>query len=177
MLDNNIIRWSNSQWASLLHLVVKKDRTICPCGDYRRLNAVTILDRYPIPRINNFNRILEGKRIYSKTVVITPFGLFEFNIMSFGLWNAHSMFQQFIHQVLQGLSFVFSYLDDILVSSTSKKDHREHLNLVFKRLNEYRLGINLQKSIMGFFRTCVTLKGVQPLADRVKTILDHNYNS
>ncbi|GFT28435.1 hypothetical protein TNCV_428521 [Trichonephila clavipes] len=66
MLDSDIIRPSKSQWASPLHLVNKKDGTLRPCGDYRRLNAQTIPDRYPIPRIEDFNYILKDKKIFSK---------------------------------------------------------------------------------------------------------------
>ncbi|GFX65278.1 transposon Ty3-G Gag-Pol polyprotein [Trichonephila clavipes] len=61
MINNDIIRPSKSPWASPLHLVNKKDGSVRPCGDYRRLNAQTIPDRYPIPRIQDFHHILKGK--------------------------------------------------------------------------------------------------------------------
>ncbi|GBN66776.1 Transposon Ty3-I Gag-Pol polyprotein [Araneus ventricosus] len=132
MLNNNSIRPSKSQWASSLHLVNKKDGTLRPCGDYRRLNECTIPDRYPIPRIEYFHPILKDKVIFSKidlikayyqipiteedkpkTAIITPFGLYEFNVMSFGLRNAPATFQRFINEVFSGLDFLFPYLDDV----------------------------------------------------------------
>ncbi|GBN82558.1 hypothetical protein AVEN_172286-1 [Araneus ventricosus] len=59
MLNNEIIRPSNSQWSSPLHLATKKDGSYRPCGDYRQLNAQTIPDRYPIPRLEDFHQILK----------------------------------------------------------------------------------------------------------------------
>lgn len=66
MLENGIIRPSLSEWSSPLHVVKKKEGGIRPCGDYRGLNTTTIPDRYPIPRIFDFNQILKNKTIFSK---------------------------------------------------------------------------------------------------------------
>ncbi|UYV62287.1 hypothetical protein LAZ67_2000001 [Cordylochernes scorpioides] len=197
MLNNGIIRPSNSPWASPLHLVSKKDESLRPCGDYRRLNAVTLPDRYPIPRLDDFHHILKGTRVYSKidlckafyqipiaeedkpkTAIITPFGLFEFNVMSFGLRNATATFQRFMHEVLRNLDFAFVYLDDILVASKTDEEHYSHLETLFSRLNSYGLRINLSKSKflvqeIDFLGYLITSHGVKPLPTKVKAILEY----
>lgn len=66
-----------------------------------------------------------------KTAITTPFGLFEFTYMTFGLCNAAQTFQRLIHEVFRGLDFVFPYMDDICIASKDESEHRFHLRQVF----------------------------------------------
>ncbi|GBN53152.1 Transposon Ty3-I Gag-Pol polyprotein [Araneus ventricosus] len=113
-----------------------------------------------------------------KTTILTPFGLYEFNVMSFGLKNAPATFQRFIHEVLRGLDFVFPYLDDILIASKSNQEHEIHLNLVLERLNTFGLRINISKSVftveeIEFLAYLITPQGSRPLPDKVQAIINY----
>ena len=110
-----------------------------------------------------------------KTAVITPFGLFEYTVMTFGLRNAGQSFQRYIHRVLGDLHFVFAYIDDILIASSTHEEHENLLRIVFQRLKEYSLRINLGKCEFGkseleFLGYRLNHKGCFPTPEKVQAI-------
>ena len=136
MLDRKIIQPSSSPWASPIVLVPKKDGSVRFCIDYRKGNAVTRRDAYPLPRIDDTLDTLAGAKWFStldlvsgywqveleeqdkeKTAFCTQDGLFEFNVLPFGLCNGPATFQRLMDLVLTGLqwSSCLVYLNDVVV--------------------------------------------------------------
>ena len=111
----------------------------------------------------------------AKIAIVTPFGLFEFKRMPFGLKNAAQTFQRLMDNVLRDCSFAYVYLDDILVASSSVNEHRQHLRQLFRKPADYGLVVNPQKCVLGqssleFLGHYVTSAGGQPLQSRVESI-------
>ena len=141
-----ICQKASSPWASPLHIVVKKDGSFRPCGDYRRLNMITEPDHYPLPNISDITSFLHGAKIFStldllkgyyqvpmnpedipKTAITTPFGTYTFNYSCFGLRNAGATFQRMMDDLLGDLPFCVAYIDDILIFSASPAEHLHRL--------------------------------------------------
>lgn len=194
MCKQGLCRPSNSDWCSPLHIVPKANGELRYCGDYRALNAVSIPDRYPIPYIQDLSYNLSGKKIFSvidlrkayyqipvnpddipKTAITTPFGMFEFMFMTFGLRNAAQTFQRFMRNVLADLNFTFVYIDDICIASTNVDEHKIHLRMVFERLRQFGLSINVSKCQFGqpkitFLGHLVDATGIHPTNEKVEAI-------
>jgi len=191
-----IVQRSKSPWASPLHMVAKKDGSWRPCGDYRRLNTVTVPDRYPLPNMQSLNDRMAGCTVFSKidlvkayhqipiaaedqpkTAIATPFGLFEYRYMSFGLKNAAQALQRLKDNILMDLTHTFAYLDDDAVYSRSQEEHWTHLRELFTILAANGLALNLDKCVfavaeLDFLGHRVSAAGVTPLQENVQVIID-----
>ena len=173
------------------------------CVDYHHINALQTkvdsssrgcMSLYPLPKIDEMFAKLCSTKIFTtldlcsgyyhigltdeaklKIAFITPHGKWHFNMVPFGLALAPSYFQQLMNQVLQGLDFAIAYLDDIVIFSNNKVEHLQHLEAVFKRLQD--AGLKLKESKCDFFRSQIhylghmlSAEGIQPLPEKLDSI-------
>uniref|UniRef100_A0A3B1J8K5 Gypsy retrotransposon integrase-like protein 1 n=1 Tax=Astyanax mexicanus TaxID=7994 RepID=A0A3B1J8K5_ASTMX len=188
LLDSRVIRESSSPFSSPIVLVTKKDGSLRLCVDYRQLNAKTRRDSYPLPRIeesldalcgakwfstldlaSGYNQVPVEEKDKSKTAFCTPFGLFEFNRMPFGLCNAPGTFQRLMERIFGDCRYqsVLLYLDDVIVFSQTVEEHLERLEEVFSRLQKQNLKVKLSKC--QFFQHQVSYLGHVVSAEGVTT--------
>ena len=175
LTNRGYIRPSSSPYGAPVLFVKKKDGSMRLCVDYRALNAVTVKNCYPLPKIDELLDRLHGAQVFSKldlaqgyhqvrmaeadipkTAFRCQFGHFEFKVLPFGLCNAPSTFQALMNKVLRKapgsaelLDFVIVYLDDILVFSKTEEEHLQHLEEVCKRLQAESLYAKRSKCCFG----------------------------
>jgi len=165
-LQAGLVVPSTNPFASPVLLIQKKDGSWHFCGDYRRLNELTIKNRFPMPIIEEILEELAGSKYFSKldmksgyhqvrmkvedeykTTFKTHHGHYQFRVMPFGLTNAPATFQCIINEVLSPFlrKLVMVFLDDILIYSPSLQTHPQHLEQVFQKLREHNLYMKANK--------------------------------
>ncbi|GKB24191.1 putative reverse transcriptase domain-containing protein [Tanacetum coccineum] len=162
--DKGFIRPNSSPWGAPLLFVKKKDGSFRMCIDYRKLNKLTVKNRYPLPRIDDLFDQLQGSSVYlkidlrsgyhqlrvreediPKTALRMRYGHYEFQVMPFGLINAQAVFIDLMNRVCKPYlnKFVIVFIDDILIYSKNKEEHEEHLKLILKLLKKEELSIHV----------------------------------
>ncbi|GJT61165.1 putative reverse transcriptase domain-containing protein [Tanacetum coccineum] len=164
--DKGFIRPSSSPWGAPVLFVKKKDGSFRMCIDYRELNKLTVKNRYPLPRIDDLFDQLQGSSVYSKidlrsgyhqlrvreedipkTAFRTRYGHYEFQVMPFGLTNAPAVFMDLMNRVCKPYldKFVIVFIDDILIYSKNKQEHKEHLKMILELLKKEELYAKFSK--------------------------------
>jgi hypothetical protein len=178
METNDVVRKSNSPWASPVVLAPKKDGTLRFCVDYRALNEITRRDAYPLPRIDDILEALKDAKYYchldlasgywqvkmadkdiAKTAFCIPGGLYEFLVMPFGLTNAPPTFQRLMNTVLRDHMGIRAlvYLDDIIVWGATIEETMANLQLVFDSVRT--AGLKFKPAKCKFFLQSLNVLG------------------
>ena len=168
------------------------------CVDYQGLNKVTVMNRYPLPLMNELRNRVQGAKVFTKidlmwgynlirikegdewkTAFRTRYGLYEYLVMPFGLANAPATFQNMINEVLRELfdQWVVAYMDDILIYSATEEEHVHIVTSVLWLLQENGLAVALEKcewhaSKVEFLGYIISAEGVSMAEDKVQTLLE-----
>jgi hypothetical protein len=166
LLDKRYICPSSSPWGCPALFMKKKDQSLRLCVDYQPLNAITIRNKYLLPRIDIIFDQLVGAKVFSKvnlrsgyhqikirpkdapkTVFSTRYGLYEYLVMSFRLTNASAHFMYLMNSVFMPEldKFVVVFNDDILIYSKSEEEHAQHLRVILQRLQDHQLDAKFSK--------------------------------
>ena len=198
LVDKGFIRPSISPWGAPVLFVKKKDGSLRLCIDYRKLNQVTVRNKYPLPRIDDLFDQLRGAKVFSKidlrsgyhqlriresdvqkTAFRSRYGHYEFLVMPFGLTNAPAAFMDLMNRVFRPYldQFVIVFIDDILVYSRSMKQHARHLRIVLKTLRDAQLYAKFSKcefwlDKVGFLGHIVSAEGISVDPQKVEAVMN-----
>jgi len=196
LLKQGVIQESSSPWASPIVLVKKKNGKVRACIDYRKLNAVTVKDAYPIPSTqecldalsgavyfstldmtSGYNQIPVRKEDIPKTALVTRQGLFEFKTMPFGLTNAPATFQHVMEIAMRGLQWTscLIYLDDIIIFGSTFQEHLDRLRQVLQRVRVANLKLKPEKCALfqaevPFLGHIVSGDGIRPNPENIAKV-------
>nr|GEX67461.1 putative reverse transcriptase domain-containing protein [Tanacetum cinerariifolium] len=178
--------------------VARKDGSFRMCIDYHELNKLTVKNRYPLPRIDDFFDQLQGSSVYSKinlrsgyhqlrvheedipkTTFRTRYGHYEFQVMPFGLTNASTVIMDLMNRVCKPYldKFVIVFIDDILIYSKNKEEHEEHLKLILELLKKDEVYAKFSKCgfwipKVQFLRHVIDSKGIHVDPAKIESIKD-----
>ena len=129
--------------------------------------------------VKGYHQVTIKLKEQPKTAISTPFGLYQFQRMLFGLRNAGATFQRMMDSIFQEFNFVFIYLDDVLIASKTKEEHRKHLRLFFDRLEQHGLFIQASKCQFGvqeleFLGHLINKEGIRTVPKKIEAIQDYS---
>jgi hypothetical protein len=201
LLNKGYIHPSSSPWGCPTLFMKKKDQSLRLCVDYRPLNAVTVKNKYPLPRIDILFDQLAGAKVFSKvdlhsgyhqikihsedipkTAFSTRYGLYEYLVMSFGLTNTHAHFMYLINSVFMPKldKFVVVFIDNILIYSNCEEEHVQHLYVILQWLQGHQLYAKFSKCAfwlkeVPFLEHIISTKGTTVDPGKVQEVLDWKY--
>jgi predicted aspartyl protease len=195
-LDKGFIEDSQAPHASPTLFVKKPDESLRFCVDFRKLNALSRKDRYPLPLIDETLARISQAKIFTKldirqafhrirmhpdseelTTFRTRYGAYKYKVLPFGLTNGPATYQRYMNDVLFDYldDFCTAYLDDILIYSNDELMHQEHVKKVLQRLRDAGLQADIKKSEFGVTRTkylgfIISTKGIEVDPEKTEII-------